>query len=344
VIVAVADTGIDTNHPDFSGSGKLRVIFNDPADGVDTDGHGTHVAGTIAGDGTMSTTVTNAQGSIMPATNGQFRGMAPLATLFSMNLNDPDQQLQESAAQAGALIQNDSWNYGGDNAYDLAAASYDAATRDAQAAVVGSQPMLFVFSAGNGGQLNRDNGGGGGGSDDGTGGNPDTIFSPATAKDVITVGALEQLRNITNIVTDANSNKSAVWQPETDSSSQVAAFSSRGNVGIGTEGQFGRYKPDVVAPGVFVISTRSTEWISNGYYNPTNDAVTTLSDLLKSASQTDPPLQFFVFNNAIEVDINATPGAGAPNVPLPISVWEGTDPYTANPDVTGTNNINIYIF
>jgi subtilisin-like proprotein convertase family protein len=342
VIVAVADTGIDTNHPDFSGSGKLRVIFNDPADGVDTDGHGTHVAGTIAGDGTMSTTVTNAQGSIMPATNGQFRGMAPLATLFSMNLNDPDQQLQESAAQAGALIQNDSWNYGGDNAYDLAAASYDAATRDAQAAVVGSQPMLFVFSAGNGGQLNRDNGGGGGGSDDGTGGNPDTIFSPATAKDVITVGALEQLRNITNIVTDANSNKSAVWQPETDSSSQVAAFSSRGNVGIGTEGQFGRYKPDVVAPGVFVISTRSTEWISNGYYNPTNDAVTTLSDLLKSASQTDPPLQFFVFNNAIEVDINATPGAGAPNVPLPISVWEGTDPYTANPDVTGTNNINIY--
>ena len=202
--------------------------------------------------------------------------------------------------------------------------------------------MLFVFSAGNGGQLNRDNGGGGGGSDDGTGGNPDTIFSPATAKDVITVGALEQLRNITNIVTDANSNKSAFWQPETDSSSQVAAFSSRGNVGIGTEGQFGRYKPDVVAPGVFVISTRSTEWISNGYYNPTNDAVTTLSDLLKPNSQTDPPLQFFVFNNAIEVDINAAPGSDAPNVPLPISVWEGTDPYTAAPNPTGTNSITIY--
>jgi subtilisin-like proprotein convertase family protein len=342
VIVAVADSGIDTNHPDFSGSGTLRVIFNDPADGVDTDGHGTHVAGTIAGDGTESTTVTNAQGSIMPATNGQFRGMAPLATLFSVNLNNSDQRLQESAAQAGALIQNDSWNYGGDNAYDLAAASYDAATRDAQAGVVGSQPMLFVFSAGNGGQLNRDNGGGGGGSDDGTGGNADTIFSPATAKDVITVGALEQLRNITNIVTDANSNQSAFWQPETDSSSQVAAFSSRGNVGIGTEGQFGRYKPDVVAPGVFVISTRSTEWISNGYYNPTNDAVTTLSDLLKPNSQTDPPLQFFVFNNAIEVDINAAPGSDAPNVPLPISVWEGTDPYTAAPNPTGTNSITIY--
>ena len=35
----------------------------------------------------------------------------------------------------------------------------------------------------------------------------------------------------------------------TDSSDQVAAFSSRGNVGIGIEGEFGRFKPDVVAPG-----------------------------------------------------------------------------------------------
>ena len=40
----------------------------------------------------------------------------------------------------------------------------------------------------------------------GGGGNPDTILSPATAKNVITVGALEQLRYITNIVTDLNSN------------------------------------------------------------------------------------------------------------------------------------------
>ena len=72
--------------------------------------------------------------------------------------DDSDQQLQEAAALTNALISNNSWNYGGDNAYDLAAASYDAATRDALAEVTGSQPVLFVFSAGNGGQLNRDNG------------------------------------------------------------------------------------------------------------------------------------------------------------------------------------------
>ena len=117
--------------------------------------------------------------------------MAPLAKLLAMDLYDSDQDLQEAAAQTNALISNNSWNYG-DNAYDLAAASYDAAVRDALPGTTGSQPVLFVFSAGNAG----------GGTNDGTGGNPDTILSPATAKNVITVGAIEQLRYITNLVTD----------------------------------------------------------------------------------------------------------------------------------------------
>ena len=135
----------------------------------------------------------------MPGTNGQFRGMAPAATLYSVAainntfsfLNNSDQYLQEAPALTNALISNNSWNYDGDSIYDLAAASYDAAVRDALPKVTGSQPVLFVFAAGNGG----------GGNDNGGGGNGDTILSPATAKNVITVGALEQLRNITNIVT-----------------------------------------------------------------------------------------------------------------------------------------------
>ena len=62
-----------------------------------------------------------------------------------------DQYLQEAPALTNALISNNSWNYGGDSAYDLAAASYDAAVRDALPAVTGSQPVLFVFAAGNDG-------------------------------------------------------------------------------------------------------------------------------------------------------------------------------------------------
>ncbi len=94
------------------------------------------------------------------------------------------------------------------------------------------------------------------------------------------MGALEQFRNITNIVavtitpgqgTNApTTNAVAYWQTETDSGNQVAWYSSRGNVGIGTEGNYGRFKPDVVSPGTFVVSTRSRQWDTNAYYNPTN--------------------------------------------------------------------------
>ncbi len=101
-----------------------------------------------------------------------------------------DSYLQETAARTNAFISNNSWHYANDNAYDLAAARYDAAVRDALPGVPGSQPLLFVFGAGNAGN----------GADDGSGGDPDSIQSPATAKNVITVGAIEQPRYITNQV------------------------------------------------------------------------------------------------------------------------------------------------
>ena len=262
VLVAVNDSGVDATHPDLTG----RVFGPDL---TDTAGHGTHVAGIIAGNGSQSMTVMDAEGSLMPATNGQFRGMAPAASLYSFNYGHSDFAMQTNAAGQGALISNNSWTYGGDFDYDLAAASYDAATRDALPFQTGSQPVLYVFAAG----------GSGGGNNDGSGGSSDTILSPGTAKNVITVGALEQLRNITNLVTvvnaDGTTNQSAYWQPGTDSDKQVAAYSSRGNVGVGTEGTFGRFKPDVVAPGTFLVSTRSAQWDTNAYFNPTNVSVET---------------------------------------------------------------------
>jgi subtilisin-like proprotein convertase family protein len=280
VSVGVVDTGIDAAHPDFDATtngGATRVfgIYGDLLSLTDTNGHGTHVAGIIAGNGSQSSLVTSEpEGSV---TNADFRGKAPLAGLFSVRLADySDADLQQLVARTNVLISNNSWD-NGDAAYDLAAASYDAATRDALPGTTGSQPVLFVFAAGNSG----------GGDDDGAGGSGDTILSPGTAKNVITVGALEQLRNITNLVTTITAgtgtnapttNQVAYWQYWTDSSNQVAFYSSRGNVGIGTEGDFGRFKPDVVSPGTFVVSTSSqfdNEWDTNAYYHPTN--VQTLS-------------------------------------------------------------------
>jgi subtilisin-like proprotein convertase family protein len=80
-----------------------------------------------------------------------------------------------------------------------------------------------------------------------------------------------------------------------------------------------------------VVSTRSSQWATNAYYNPTNDDVTSVSDLLKPQAMTDPLLQFFVFNQAIGVTIQATLPNGTPPVPLPIYVWQGTTAPTIGP-------------
>ncbi len=224
VLVEVNDSGIDAIHPDFSAtgtaangaSGPTRIIadLNNPDPAlclVDTNGHGTHVAGIIAGNGSNEHHIrrTSVRGARFVSNFADFRGKAPSAQLYSVLALDvtgtadtSDYYLQTAPALTNALISNNSWTYVGDSSYDLAAASYDAAVRDALPTVTGSQPVMFVFAAGNDGS----------GNDGGGGGNPDTILSPATAKDVITVGALEQLRNITNIVTDGQGNSSAVWQ------------------------------------------------------------------------------------------------------------------------------------
>ena len=329
VLVQVNDSGIDATHPDFEtvGGPPVRVV-GDPAKLVDTDGHGTHVAGIIAGNGNMSETVTNVQGSIIAtlpgptATNYQFRGMAPLATLLAMDWNDSDQELQEAAAQANALISNNSWNYGGDTAYDLAAASYDAAVRDALPEMTGSQPVLFVFSAGNDGK--------GDDSYDPGGGTADTIESPATAKNVITVGALQEFRDITNIVTTISAdgtttNTGTPWELETSTSYRVAGLSSRGNVGIGTEGTYGRFKPDVVAPGTFVVSTRSSQWDIAGYFyiSPTNNDFQTYTNIVVQPGVLWTNVFPLVPNNAVGVSIEVDTNARSP-VPfpdLPVYVW-----------------------
>ena len=310
VLVAVNDSGIDATHPDFATG---RVVGLGTNDLVDTDGHGTHVAGIIAGNGSQSLSPVNvganAEGSI---TNADFRGKAPAANLFSLNYGNSDYVLQTNAAVIGALISNNSWD-NGDAAYDLAASSYDAATRDALPFTTGSQPVLFVFAAGNRG----------GGSDNGSGGAGDTVMSPGTAKNVITVGAIEQLRNITNKVTtfysDGTSNSVAVWLAGTDSGTQVAAYSSRGNVGIGTEGANGRFKPDVVAPGTFVISTRSSQWNTNVFMGPTTNVTVipspgqlVLTNLISYYSVSVPA-------EAVAVSISITPNAASPN-PFPTNL------------------------
>jgi subtilisin-like proprotein convertase family protein len=337
VLVNINDTGVDATHPDLSS----RVIGDLAGSLTDTDGHGTHVAGIIASSGAQSATVTNASGSPMPGVTGQFRGMAPSAKLFSMSTDltfgpGSDTYLQETAAKTNALISNNSWHYFNDTEYDLAAASYDAAVRDALPGMTGSQPMVYVFSAGNDG----------GGTDGGTGGTADTIGSPGTAKNVITVGAIEQFRSITNQTwicrdTDTGTNIMNIcftnrpWVQITDNSNQVASFSSRGNVGVGTEGEFGRFKPDIVAPGTFVVSTKSQQWDQQAYYNPTNFHFDFIPDQIVGTNNLEP-YAIFVPGNAVQLSISVF----APE-DLLIYVKQSGVPTPTSYDVVGTNTVSL---
>jgi len=280
IYVNVNDSGVDDSHAAFDN--RLKG----PGKGKDIDGHGTFVAGIIAGDGSGSGTIkTNPPpGSLKK--DPDFKGMAPKAKLHVLKADDDkvnnhvsDSWLQTESAtyhyfqsprQKYTLISNNSWEYEDENDYTWAAASYDAATRDALPERPGDQQVIYVFPSGNSGA----------GTDNGLNASPNTITAPGTAKNVITVGAIETLREIaaesytsvTNTVTETDEDGNEVDKEEvttitntpfagmTDSDNQVAAFSSRGNVGIGIEGQFGRFKPDLVAPGTFIISTRSADW------------------------------------------------------------------------------------
>jgi subtilisin family serine protease len=67
VTVAVLDTGIDADHPDFAGRLGPTKDFSGKGNVDDGNGHGTHVASTVAGSGAAS--------------DGKYKGVAPGATI-----------------------------------------------------------------------------------------------------------------------------------------------------------------------------------------------------------------------------------------------------------------------
>jgi len=88
VIVAIIDSGIDKNHPDLAG--KVVGEKNFLPDEETTDdllGHGTMVAGLIAGSGTAS--------------GGKYKGVAPGASLLNVRVIDSEGNGQVSDIIAG---------------------------------------------------------------------------------------------------------------------------------------------------------------------------------------------------------------------------------------------------
>lgn len=250
-IVAVCDTGLDTGSQstlsaDFAGRVIKTYALGRKNKWNDPHGHGTHVAGSVLGSGVLSGS--NPAGH--DYTNS-FAGTAPEAQLVFQSVLDNTGGLKGIPSDLnnlflptyndGARVHTNSW---GAAAYGV----YTTDSRNVDMFTWNRKDFTVLFSAGNEGKDGDANGVV----------DPDSIDSPATAKNCITVGASENYR----LSGGAQGTYGGYWPTDypadpiksdkvSNNSSGIIAFSSRGPT------DDGRIKPDVVAPGTNVISCRS---------------------------------------------------------------------------------------
>ncbi|MBK8798846.1 MAG: S8 family serine peptidase [Anaerolineales bacterium] len=186
---------------------------------TDLNGHGTHVAGSVLGNGARSGS--NAAGHAYTSSHA---GTAPEASLVFMALNtdgsggiqciDLNGDFIAKGYQEGARVSSNSWGASNGGAYSQLSSLVDDY-------IWRHKDYLVLFAAGNSGP------------------GAQTIGAPATAKNVLTIGASENNRpDIDDMADDPNS---------------MASFSSRGPTADG------RIKPEVVAPGTWVLSVRAAQ-------------------------------------------------------------------------------------
>jgi len=306
--VAIADTGLGDGtktgaHPDIPSS-RVKAVYNwpgttdscfqtivdDGAQDVDS-GHGTHVAGSVLSDGDANGAdkgTAPAAKLVFQATENWVRTSSLCKNFYGYNddyyltgLPADLRSLFQQAYDAGARIHANSWG-------SAAAGDYTANSANSDDFIWSHRDMTITFSAGNEGiDANAD-----GVIDN------DSTGSPATAKNVITIGASENDRqghyecdsstSYTSRDTTYQSGQTCAsmgfnnflgtygqrWGSDypanpiasdltAGNQEQMAAFSSRGPT------DDGRIKPDVVAPGTWILSTYSG-MNQEGYGDPVN--------------------------------------------------------------------------
>ena len=253
-IVDIVDDGIDQGnagsvlHPDFHELGvlanpdRINYIGNCTADatGNGVAGHGNLNAGIVGAYNNLAGfPYVDAHGYRLGLGVSPYGRMAGTKIFRNSGSYDAshcggtDAGVVAASYSAGAQLTSNSWGADVGGAYDTSAQAYDQLTRDASSATPGNQEMLHVFAAGNAGY-----------------GGSYTVGSPATAKDVLSVGATENVRD--NGVNDGCNVTAA------NNADDIAAFSSRGPTNDG------RYKPEIMAPGTHVQGPASKDPGYNG--------------------------------------------------------------------------------
>jgi len=242
MLVGVADGGVDAGHPDLAGRIEKVIHRVDPGRENDPVGHGTHVCGTLAGDGTAS--------------GRKVLGMAPGAKLIVQTVANSRGKLTglpinlgelfQEAYDLGARIHNNSWG-------TLAGGLYTLDSYEVDEFVYQHPDCLVIVAAGNRGvqpeEEERDDLG-----RIGLG----SLQSPAAAKNVLTVGACCSPRDdgpfqgqTWSEFPDGPRSPRVAEEPICGDPDFAAAFSSRGPT------DDNRIKPELMAPGTAVLSARS---------------------------------------------------------------------------------------
>ncbi|WP_209809514.1 S8 family peptidase [Ammoniphilus resinae] len=220
VTIAVIDTGIYP-HPDLLGRIREFIdLVNGRTEPYDDNGHGTHCAGDAAGNGFAS--------------SFKYVGPAPKADLVGIKVLD-----KLGSGSLDTVMQGVQWcidyNANPENADKIdiismslgSTATYDDQKDDPMVQIVEAAwdaGIVVVVAAGNEGP------------------NKGTVASPGISDKVITVGALDDR--------DTGSTSDGINRdPRLDD--DVAEFSSRGQRSAGVA------KPDILAPGVNIVSLRS---------------------------------------------------------------------------------------
>jgi hypothetical protein len=251
-IVDVTDDGIDNGsatpvHPDFYQFGEVtrpdRLAYNTnwtsdaAADGL--NGHGNLNASIVAGyNNRGGFPYVDAQGfhyglGINPF--GRVAGSKVFSSTWGWSLpNDDFAALVAASYLNGARITTNSWGSASYGVYTWDDAVYDRLVRDALPGQTGNQEVTILFSAGNAGS------------------SPGSTGSPGNAKNVLTVGAAE---NVRPTWTDG----CQIPPQGANNANDIIDFSSRGPTADG------RIKPDLVAPGTHIQGAASQVTGYTGY-------------------------------------------------------------------------------
>jgi serine protease AprX len=255
--VAVVDSGVDGTHPDLMQRTVANVKVEDPGDLFDegepvylecpiacntdlTGGHGTHVAGTVAGDGTAS--------------EGYYRGVAPGTNIVGLSVGETVSVLYALGAfewilanheKYGIVAVNNSWGPVSDGVRFDGTDPINVASKE-----MNDAGLTVVFAAGNSGSGAREN--------------------PEGASDCSTTTSPENGREPSDGACKINTYSVAPWvvsvangrkdEPGGAGAQHLNFSSSRGdpNPQTSIDGQTIEYVPTITAPGTNIRAARGS--------------------------------------------------------------------------------------